>query len=209
MYPGSGVVEYQLWPSLLHLPHSPCCPAPHRCTHGSKEIPHKDTHCLPWMVGRSEGLTCMGSDLAPVLSLPMKFTVSQYSFFSLLPHTLFLPSFLLSSTLAPLQPPSEYEIGQLSLRHQRAPWWPAVSQSSWLGIQSSDVHWWCSLPRYFTSLTHLSLGSCTIITDKAVMSLFPCKHVVDLNGTSLLPSPHSTAIIACSTNMHYSYCKRR
>ena len=205
MYSGSGVVECQLWPSLLHLPHSPCCPAPHQCTHGSKEIPHKDTHCLPWMVGTLVGPTCSGPNLVPVsfkfLSLPMQFTVSQYSFFSsslpythssltcILPHTLFLPFSLsisrhLFSTLAPLQPLAEHEVGQLSLHHQRAPQWAAVSQSSWLSIQSSDVHCWCSLPRYFTSLTHLSLGSCTIITDKAVMNLFPCKCVVDLTGTS-------------------------
>ena len=104
-----------------------------------------------------------------------------------LPHTL-LTFFPLSfSSFPPLQPSSEYEIGQLSLHHQRAAGWPAVSQSSWLGIQSSDVHWWCSLPRYFTSLTHLSLGSCTIITDKAVMSLFPCKHVVDLLALASFP----------------------
>ena len=112
MYSGSGVVECQLWPSLLHLPHSPCCPAPHQCTHGSKEIPHKDTHCLPWMVGTLVGPTCSGPNLVPVffqfLSLPMQFNASQYSFFSslpythssltcILPHTLFLPSSLTPS----------------------------------------------------------------------------------------------------------------
>ena len=40
---------------------------------------------------------------------------------------------------------------------------------------------YCHCCRYFPSLTHLSLVSCNLITDKSLMQLLPCKINMYMN----------------------------